>query len=201
MAITNGYTTLEEVKRQLDIPGSDSIDDALLELCIESASRAIDNMTERTYFQGTATRVFVPDDSFFCPIDDLYPLTTLKTSDDADQDFDIVWTSTDYQLEPLNGSLNGTDWPYTGIRAVGDYLWPTVGSEATVQVTGVFGWPSVPTAIQQATICSLLGITSVRIVRWVWLGLTRWVLCVCRMLTLIFMFCWSRTRRFGCFNG
>jgi len=152
VAITNGYTTLEEVKRQLDIPGSDSIDDALLELCIESASRAIDNMTERTYFQGTATRVFVPDDSFFCPIDDLYELTTLKTSDDADQEFDIVWTSTDYQLEPLNGSLNGTDWPYTGIRAVGDYLWPTVGSEATVQVTGVFGWPSVPTAIQQATI-------------------------------------------------
>jgi len=66
VAITNGYTTLDEVKRQLDIPGSDSIDDALLELCIESASRAIDNMTERTYFQGTATRVFVPDDSFFC---------------------------------------------------------------------------------------------------------------------------------------
>ena len=150
MAITNGYTTLADVKRSLDI--TDSVDDALLELCITAASRAIDNMTERTFFQGTATRVFVPDDSFFCPIDDLYQLTTLKTSDDADQDFDIVWSATDYQLEPLNGSLNGTEWPYTGIRAVGDYLWPTVGSEATVQVTGVFGWPSVPTAIEQATI-------------------------------------------------
>lgn len=150
MAITNGYTTLANVKRSLDI--SDSVDDALLELCITAASRAIDNMTERTFFQGTATRVFVPDDSFFCPIDDLYELTTLKTSDDADQEFDIVWTSTDYQLEPLNASLNGTEWPYTGIRAVGDYLWPTVGSEATVQVTGVFGWPSVPVAIEQACI-------------------------------------------------
>ena len=144
------YATLADVKRQLDI--DDTVDDGLLELCITSASRAIDNMTERTFGQVEETRVFVPDDSFFCPIDDLYSLTTLKTADDADQEFDVTWDVKDRQLEPLNGSLNGTDWPYTGIRAVGDYLFPTVGSEATVQVTGVFGWPAVPTAIKQATI-------------------------------------------------
>jgi len=144
------YATLADVKRQLDI--DDTVDDGLLELCISSASRAIDNMTERTFGQVEETRVFVPDDSFFCPIDDLYSLTTLKTADDADQEFDVTWDVKDRQLEPLNGSLNGTDWPYTGIRAVGDYLFPTVGSEATVQVTGVFGWPAVPTAIKQATI-------------------------------------------------
>ena len=150
MALVNAYTTLASVKRSLSI--TDSVDDDLIELCINAASRAIDNMTERTFFQTTATRVFVPDDSFFCPIDDLYQLTSLKTSDDADQDYDITWGVKDRQLEPLNGSLNGTDWPYTGIRAVGDYLFPTVGSEATVQVTGVFGWSSVPVAIEQATI-------------------------------------------------
>lgn len=150
MAITNGYATLVDVKRQLDI--TDSVDDTLLELCIESASRAIDNMTERVFFQGTATRIFVPDDSFYTPIDDLYSVTSVKTSDDADQVYDITWQTTDYQLEPLNGTINGTAWPYTGIRAVGDFLWPTVGAEATVQITGVWGWPSVPTAIKQACI-------------------------------------------------
>jgi hypothetical protein len=150
VALVNAYTTLASVKRSLSI--TDSVDDDLIELCINAASRAIDNMTERTFFQTTATRVFVPDDSFFCPIDDLYQLTSLKTADDADQDYDITWGVKDRQLEPLNGSLNGTDWPYTGIRAVGDYLFPTVGSEATVQVTGVFGWSSVPVAIEQATI-------------------------------------------------
>jgi hypothetical protein len=150
VALVNAYATLADVKRNLSI--ADSVDDALLELCITSASRAIDNMTERTFFQTEETRVFVPDDSFFCPIDDLYTLTTLKTADDADQEFDITWGVKDKQLEPLNGTINGTEWPYTGIRAVGDYLFPTVGSEATVQVTGVFGWPSVPTAIEQATI-------------------------------------------------
>ena len=144
------YATLSDVKRNLGITGT--VDDALLELCIESASRAIDNMTERTFSQSEETRVFVPDDSFFCPIDDLYSLTTLKTADDADQEFDVTWDVKDRQLEPLNGSLNGTDWPYTGIRAVGDYLFPTVGSEATVRVTHVFGWPAVPKAIEQATI-------------------------------------------------
>lgn len=150
MAVENGYATLTEVKRSLGI--TDSVDDALLELCIESASRAIDNMCERTFFQGTATRVFVPDDSFYTPIDDLYTVTSIKTADDADQVYDIVWDTNDYQLEPLNGNVNGTPWPATGIRAVGDYLFPVVGQEATVQVTGVFGWPSIPTAIRQAAI-------------------------------------------------
>ena len=31
-------------------------------------------------------------------------------------------------------------------------MFPTVGSEATVQVTGTFGWSEVPTAIRQASI-------------------------------------------------
>lgn len=144
------YCTLAEVKRSLGI--TDSVDDALIGLCITAASAAIDNMTERTFGTATATRVFVADDSFYTPIDDLYQVTSIKTSDDADQVYDITWQTTDYQLEPLNGTINGTPWPYTGVRAVGDYLFPTVGQEATVQITGVWGWPSVPVAIQQAAI-------------------------------------------------
>lgn len=150
MAIVNGYASLEDVKRSLRI--TDSVDDTLLELCIESASRAIDNMCERVFFQGTATRIFAPDDSYTVRIDDLYQLTTLRTSDDADQVYDITWNATDYQLQPLNGRLNGIPWPYTSILAVGDYLFPTVGSEATVQITGVWGWSAVPTAVRQATV-------------------------------------------------
>lgn len=150
MAIINGYCSLDDVKRSLSI--NDNDDDGLLELCIEAASRAIDNMTERVFFQGTATRVFIPDDSYYTPIDDLATVTSVKVSDGADKVYDIVFAASDYQLEPLNGKINGTPWPYTGIRAVGDYLFSVVGQEATVEVTGVWGWPSVPTAIRQATI-------------------------------------------------
>jgi hypothetical protein len=59
-------------------------------------------------------------------------------------------------LEPLNGRLDGLQWSYDKIRAVGDYLFPTVngnyGEQALVQVTAVFGWPSVPEPVTQATI-------------------------------------------------
>ena len=160
MAITDGYTTLQEVKDILRI--TDSVDDSLLETCVESASRQIDTHCERVFTSGTATRVFVPNDSYVTEIDDLISLTTLKTSSDIDSVYDITWTETDYQLEPLNGRAGGSYTPYTHIRAVGDYLFPTANfpsstGEASVQVVGVFGYgTAVPVDIRQA--CNLLAI-------------------------------------------
>lgn len=152
MAITNGYASLNEVKAALRI--TDAVDDSLLEMAVESASRLIDGHTGRRFYTtGTAIRYFVADDDFVCEIDDLSTSTlTLKTSGDADGVFDTTWAITDYQLEPLNGNLDGQDWPYTRIRAVGDYLFPISGGEALIQVTGVFGWASVPIAVKQATV-------------------------------------------------
>lgn len=151
MAITNGLASLEDVKRSLDI--NDSVDDTLLELVIEAASRQIEQYTERIFTASTATRVFAPDDNFLVQIDDLQSLTTLKTSQNLNGTYDVTWGANDYQLEPLNqvsGGMSGV--PYTQIRAIGDYWFPTGGHEATVQVTGVWGWSSVPTAIRQACI-------------------------------------------------
>lgn len=152
MAITNGYASLNDVKAALRI--TDNVDDTLLEMAVESASRLIDGHTGRRFYtSGTAVRYFVANDDFVCEIDDLSNATlTLKTSGDADGVFDTTWGINDYQLEPLNGNLDGQDWPYTRIRAVGDYLFPMSGGEALIQVTGVFGWANVPIAIKQATV-------------------------------------------------
>lgn len=150
MAITNGYITLETLKRNLGIV--DTVDDPLLELCIESASRSIDNYTERVFYSTTTSRIYTPRDNFNVEIDDLDVLTTLKTSTNLDGVFDQTWQATDYQLEPLNKIAGGIPTPYTHIRAVGDYWFPTNMEEATVEVTGVFGWDAVPTAIEQACI-------------------------------------------------
>jgi hypothetical protein len=150
MAITNGYATLAQVKAAMRI--SDSVDDTLIETAIESASRQIDAHCERRFYSTSTTRVYTPNDSYVCEMDDLVSLTTLKTSSDVDGSFDTTWTSTDYQLEPLNGIAGGMDVSYTQIRAVGDYLFPTSGGEATVQVVGTFGWASVPSDIEQACI-------------------------------------------------
>ena len=158
MAITNGYATLANLKAALRIPSSDTVDDALLETSIESASRQIDGACERVFYSTSGTRVYRPTDSFTCEIDDLVTLTTLRTSSRADGTFDITWTATDRQLEPLNGLSGGSYRPFDTIRAIGEYLFPlwdpkSVNNyEATVQVTGTFGWSSVPVDIKQATI-------------------------------------------------
>ena len=150
MAITNGYATLAQVKASLRI--TDSVDDDLIELAIEAASREIDSATERQFFPTTATRIYRPQDSYITQIDDLNSLTTLKTSSAADGNYDITWTASDHQLEPLNGLAGGISTPATQIRAVGDYTFPLDGGEATVQVVGSFGFATTPTAIKQATV-------------------------------------------------
>lgn len=152
MAITNGYASLVEVKAALRI--TDSVDDTLLDMAVESASRLIDGYAGRQFYSsGTATRYFVAYDDFNVEVDDLANGTvTITTAQDADGVFDTTWGTDDYQLEPLNGVLDGIAWPYNSIRAVGDYLWPITGGEALIKIQGTFGWPAVPIAIKQACI-------------------------------------------------
>lgn len=159
MTITNGYATRNQVKAALRIGTADTLDDDLIDNCVGAASRLIDGYCNRRFWQsGTAeARVYQAEDSFYCSIDDVAGTAlTLKTSSQADGTFDVTWKVSDYQLEPLNGNLDGLTWSYDKIRAVGDYLFPTVnanyGDQALVQVTAVFGWPSVPEAVTQATI-------------------------------------------------
>jgi hypothetical protein len=157
--INQGYATRNQVKAALRIGVGDTLDDDLIDNCVGAASRLIDGYCNRRFWQsGTAeARVFQAEDSFYCSIDDVAGTAlTLKTSSQADGTFDVTWKVSDYQLEPLNGNLDGLTWSYDKIRAVGDYLFPTVnanyGEQALVQVTAVFGWPSVPEPITQATI-------------------------------------------------
>jgi len=158
MTITNGYATRNQVKAALRIGTADTLDDDLIDNCVGAASRLIDGYCNRKFWQsGTASRVYQAEDSFYCSIDDIAGTAiTLKTSSQADGTFDVTWKVSDYQLEPLNGNLDGLTWSYDKIRAVGDYLFPTVnanyGEQALVQVTAVFGWPSVPEPVTQATI-------------------------------------------------
>ena len=151
MAITNGYSTLAQVKSALRI--TDNLDDSLLEMAIESASRAIDSYTNRNFYNaGTAVRYFAPNGAFTVTTDDMISLSSLETMSDTDDTFDTTWTATDYQLEPINGVVDGIRQPYTEIRAVGDYTFLDLAGEATVKVTGVWGWSAVPIQVTQACV-------------------------------------------------
>ena len=146
------YATLAQVKAALRI--TDSVDDTLIEMARESASDLIDGYTGRTFSSsGTVTRVFAPADDYVLQTDDIAgTAVAITSSTGADGVFDVTWKTTDYQLEPLNGVSNGQAVPFTRIRAIQDYLWPTAGGEATVRVTGVYGFPSVPIVVTQATV-------------------------------------------------
>lgn len=150
MAISNGYATLNEVKAALRI--TDSVDDALLEMAVESASRLIDGYTLRTFSNaGTATRNFAADDSYNCYIDDLISLTTLETADEKGGPYE-TWTANDYQLNPVNGRIDGVATPYTSILAIDRKSFEKDGNEALVRVTGTWGWSAIPMPVRQATI-------------------------------------------------
>lgn len=151
MAITNGYCTLTEVKAALRI--QDTLDDSLLEMSVESASRLIDGYANRSFYSaGSAARYFVADNDFLTYIDDAVSITEIATDTSADGTYDIIWQASDYQLEPLNGRVDGLPAPYNAIRAIGDYTFPIWGGEGLVKVTGTWGFSAVPVTVKQAAI-------------------------------------------------
>jgi hypothetical protein len=163
LAVVNGYATLSDVKAAARI--TDSIDDLLLEMAIESSSRDIDAYTERVFFNTGATavtRVYIPENIYLLETDDIISVTSIRSDTTGEGGFDQTWTATDYQLEPLNGIAGGITTPFTRIRAIGSLLWPIYeprdinAGQASVEITARFGFASIPSAIKQATILASL---------------------------------------------
>ena len=155
MAITNGYATLNQLKAALRMGTADTTDDSLLEMAIESASRLIDDDCDRVFYaSGTAVaRYFAPASGVIAFIDDAISITAVATDEDVDGTYEQVWATTDWQAEPLNSLNAGQAWPTTRLRAIGDHAFPTQGGEATLKVTGQWGFgTAVPTIITQACV-------------------------------------------------
>jgi hypothetical protein len=158
VAIANGYATLAQIKSALRIASGDATDDALLEMAVESASRLIDAYCGRNFINaGTVTRYYSTENPYVVQIDDARSISQVQTSTGLDGVYDTTWTigtaggQGDAQPEPINDYLGGVVWPYTRIRAIGDYSFPT-GPENSIKVTAVFGWPNIPVTVTQATI-------------------------------------------------
>lgn len=154
MAITNGYCTLSELKAALRL--TDSTDDALLENAIEGASRRIDGYCGRFFYKTASTAILMyPFNSYVQPLanDVANSSVTVKTDTTGDGTFDQTWVQgTDYQLEPLNASLEGK--PYQRIVAIGGKTFPQqfTPNRPLVQVTAEWGWEAIPDDIREACI-------------------------------------------------
>lgn len=151
MAITNGYATLEQIKAAIRI--TDAVDDSLLEMAVESASRMIDAECDRNFYSsGTATRDFVPADSYIVYTDDITSISSVKIDDAGEGTFEITLQTTDYQAEPVNQLVSGNTFPITRLRMIGDYLLPIWYDQATVRIEGVYGFAPTPIQVTQACI-------------------------------------------------
>jgi hypothetical protein len=146
------------MKAALRIPSADSIDDSILELAVESASRMIDSECDRNFYSVSATRDYVPNDQLTVNTDDLTAITSVKLDDQGDGTYLITLAVSDYQREPVNERVSGNAYPTYRLRMIGDYLLPIWGQQATVRVEGTYGFTPVPTQVIQATVIQAIRI-------------------------------------------
>ena len=157
MALGDNYATSDQLKGYIGQSTSDSTDNTRITDALNSASRAIDKYCQRQFnVAASATaRVFFPDGDWKTRVNDISTSSGLiiKTDTAGDGTYATTWAATDYQLEPLNGVVDGeTGWPYYVIRAVGSNRFPCYWADtiAPLQVTATWGWAAVPADVKQA---------------------------------------------------
>lgn len=152
MTVTNGYCTLTELRDHFGdvstLPAAD------LERAINATSRAIDRHTGRRFWQDPTVqaKLFRPADCELAWVDDISTTTGLivATDDNADGTFATTWTSSDYQLEPLNADTEATAYAWWQVAAVGDYRFPVFSRRASLRVTARWGWSAIPDQVNEA---------------------------------------------------
>lgn len=140
------YVTLAAVKKYLGLSPSDTQDDELIADAIDSVSREIEDVCERSFNRDlvASTRVFDAVADGIVDVDDFYTTTDLVIAASG------TWAATDYVLLPRNGVRNGrAGWPYETIRVSGARRWRLCEGTA-VTVTARWGWPSVPAPVREA---------------------------------------------------
>ena len=146
------YATLAQLKSSIGI--TDSTDDTALQSVLDATDALIDLYCDRKTGFGTATetRYYTAEEYEYVLTDDLVSITTLKTDDLGLGTHTTTWTSgTDYNLAPGNAALDG--FPYTQIDVSVTYPknFPKNVYRA-VEILGVFGFPSVPSAVVQSAL-------------------------------------------------
>lgn len=158
MSLGDSYATSDQLKVYIGQATADSTDNSRITDALNSASRSIEKFCHRQFnTAGSASaRVYYPDGYCLTAVDDFSTTTGLvvKTDEDGDGTYETTWTvSTDFQLEPLNGVVDGeTGWPWWQLRTVGAKRFPCVYSDqvAPLQVTANWGWAAVPANVKQA---------------------------------------------------
>ena len=140
------YTTLETVKRYIDIGSTLTTDDVLLKDIIRQASDDFTIQCNRSFVPYIATRAFiVPSNAAVMQLPaDLLTLSTI-TGDDGS----ALVVAVDYELLPLSA-------PYNSIRRLSG-AW---ARGDTITIAGTWGWHSAPPIMWRPLATLLANITS-----------------------------------------
>jgi hypothetical protein len=146
--------TRQDVKNALGI--QDAVDDLRIDVALSAATSQVQEYCNRVFVQDStvSARVYVADNPYLVQTDDISVTTGLivQTDPGATGTFSQTWTAADYQLEPLNGLINGAYRPFTTIRAIRSLYFPRDYGQALIRITARWGWSTIPDPVKQATI-------------------------------------------------
>ena len=158
MAISNGYCTLAELKTYTGLSGSGQDDN--LENAIESASREIDAICGRFFYQtGSEAKTFTPKYTTYIEVPDISTPSglalLLDTTDDGTHNKTLT-INTDFYTKPLDAGNEVVGVQYQPITEIA--ILDTRSSERfdtsivkQIKITCQWGWSAVPHSIRQAT--------------------------------------------------
>lgn len=154
MTIVNGYCSLDELVLFAKDPAGAGGDRApAYEWAISSASRAVDDHCQRTFYSVAAptARKYTPPNEprDILPVDDFSTTVGLVVVDTTN----TLTLDTSFQVEPQGpqGALVG--FPFTGLRPLAWWwLYPVYAGLYTVTVTAKWGWAAIPDPVKQATL-------------------------------------------------
>jgi hypothetical protein len=157
VAIGDSYGTLAKLKARVGIPTANTTRDAELTEKLAVASTGVNGVCHRQFQQAAAAtpRDYYPRSEDLLVVDDLYTTSGLVIAVDTSGDgtFATTLTTADYELQPLNGIVDGEPgWPYWEIHAVGSRYWPCGTRRASMRVTAPWGWSAVPSPVTEATL-------------------------------------------------
>lgn len=158
-AIGQPYISVQEFKSYLVGEANANLtgQDGQFEDAINTASREIDTYCARQFNKATTAtaREFEPDSANWCYVDDFWTTADLSVKLDSagDGSFATTLVTTQYELSPANGVVDGMPgWPFYKIRLLNGLTFPCSysGRSRTLQVTAKWGWADVPAPVRAA---------------------------------------------------
>lgn len=140
------YTTVDLVKKTLDIELADTTDDLLIGKAITAASRSIERWTGTKFYTVTEARYFTANTKGVVELDRILDVTGMVIKTGAGGAFPTTVDASAYVLQPFNAPARGE--PYEKLVLVGGAA--DAAPYPNVEITATWGYDEVPADVELA---------------------------------------------------